>query len=133
MAQKSYMDAACPIIDIDDWGHYCRQPNAKPVRRSIGDPQNRRVQADAATVQIVLNSLAPTRVADPIGIDVSSLGDACFASPIQRADSDRRRRFGGPLVVIEESIFDQRRDDLVKRAAPKTKGQQPAVFAVSQG
>jgi len=37
------------------------------------------------------------------------------------------------VAVVEQAIFDQRRDDPVERATAKTEGQQPAVFAVSQG
>ena len=36
------------------------------------------------------------------------------------------------VVIVEQSVFDERRHDLVEFAAAKAEGQQPAVFAVAK-
>ena len=127
-AQIGHMQAGLLAGHIDDRGQHRRQAGAEPVRGLLAKPKDRRSQMNAATAQIDGDPI----VRGSAVVDLPGMRDTLGV--IGLTDDDTSRHMETIIVVVvEQSVFDELRDDLVECAAAKTKGQQSAAFAVTQG
>src|SRR5579871_1889959 len=83
---------------------------------------------NAATTQIDGDPLAPASAV----VDLPRVRDALGVTAPTDGDTSRHMEIT-IVVIVEQTVFDERRHDLVECTAAKTKNQQRAVFAVSQG
>ena len=104
---------------VDDRGQHRWQAGAEPVRCLLLKSQYRRGQPDPAAAQIDGDPLVPNAAV----VDLPGMRDSLGVIALTDSDTPRHMEIIAIVVIVEQTIFDERRHDLVECAAAKTEGQ----------